>query len=268
MPDHPKVAAAGPIAAWLNVCGIAYCNRQLTDGYIPASVANRLTDADEAGCYTCEEIAERLCEVGLWERVEGGYRIHDYLVYQPSKEAVLKEREAARSRMNKRRSSGEVRANIGRSSASPHPNPSLEVQKQRVSKNQKLSPTISSNLEEAKSGASVKRVYDHWRQARGKTRSNYQTISPARRQKIQARLREFSEADLLAAIDAVARDPWPDRGLHDDLTVIFRSREQVERFLELPAVGSSNGNGGGKVPVDREQWLRVAREIEARVGAA
>jgi hypothetical protein len=94
------------------------------------------------------------------------------------------------------------------------------------------------NQEKELESAAVKRIYEHWRKARGKSRASYEKISPARRQKIQARLKEFSEDELIAAIDAVARDPWPDRAIHDDLTVIFRGREHVERFLDIP---SANG---------------------------
>ena len=99
----------------------------------------------------------------------------------------------------------------------------------------------------------VRRVYDHWRQARGKTRATYATISEGRRKKIQARLREFSADELCSAIDAVARDPWAERALHDDLTVIFRSREQVERFLEMPAL---NGHAPKLAPLEAAKaWV-------------
>jgi hypothetical protein len=33
--EHPKMLKAGPAASWFWVCGIAYCQRQLTDGFIP-----------------------------------------------------------------------------------------------------------------------------------------------------------------------------------------------------------------------------------------
>lgn len=80
----------------------------------------------------------------------------------------------------------------------------------------------------------VREVYDHWRQARKRTRANYETMSPARARKIRTRLREgFTVEDLKLAIDAVDIDDWKDRARHDDITVIFRSREQVERFLEM-----------------------------------
>lgn len=76
-------------------------------------------------------------------------------------------------------------------------------------------------------------VYDHWRITRGKTRGNYDRPTPKRTKVINNRLQRFSPDDLMRAIDGVARDPWPDRALHDDLIVIFRSDEQVEKFLDL-----------------------------------
>lgn len=81
--------------------------------------------------------------------------------------------------------------------------------------------------------AALAAVYDHWRHARGRTSPRYRRISPKRREKIQARLREFTADELIRVIDAVAVDPWPDRARHDDIPVIFRSREQVDRFLEI-----------------------------------
>ncbi len=85
----------------------------------------------------------------------------------------------------------------------------------------------------------IQNVYDYWRTKRHKTRSNYDRVSPGRRAKLKARLAEFTAAELCAAIDGVGRDPWPERAMHDDITVIFRSREQVERFLEMD--GAKNG---------------------------
>jgi hypothetical protein len=86
-PDHPKVDAAGPLAAWLYVCGLAYCARFLTDGHIPADRVARLAAVAEPLA-----LAARLVEVGLWERTTGGYRVHDYLEFQPSAERVRRER--------------------------------------------------------------------------------------------------------------------------------------------------------------------------------
>lgn len=79
----------------------------------------------------------------------------------------------------------------------------------------------------------VEDVYTYWREQRGRSRGNYDKISPARRKKIETRLREFTPEELIVAIDGVAADPWEDRHFHDDITVVFRSREQVEKFIAL-----------------------------------
>jgi len=110
-------------------------------------------------------------------------------------------------------------------------------------------PSLIEPSVEPSEAQSIRNIYDHWRKARRKTRSTYDRMSTARRQKIKARLAEFSEAELLRAIDAVAADPWPDRRLHDDITVIFRSGEQVDRFLEM-----SDSTSSGKERA--ESWLR------------
>jgi hypothetical protein len=86
-PDHPKAVQAGPLACWLYVCSLAYANRYLTDGFIPDRQIARLIDAKKPAA-----LAAILVSVGLWEEIEGGYRIHDYLDYQPSAEKVKKER--------------------------------------------------------------------------------------------------------------------------------------------------------------------------------
>jgi hypothetical protein len=103
-PDHPKVIAAGPMAAWLNVCGWCYAARYLTDGFIPAGQVRRLADVPDA-----DVLARRLVEVGLWEDAAGGFVIHDYLEYNPSRAKVTAERAAAAERSARSRK----RANRG-----------------------------------------------------------------------------------------------------------------------------------------------------------
>lgn len=83
--------------------------------------------------------------------------------------------------------------------------------------------------------AEVQKIYDHWRNTRAKKDVRYSRISEGRRRKIMARLREFTSEELIQAIDAVALDPWEDRPRHDDLTIIFRSQEQVDKFLAIHA---------------------------------
>jgi hypothetical protein len=96
-PDHPKVIAAGPLAAWLYVAGLCYANRLLTDGFVPGEVVPRLI-AFSGTKYARdpEALAVRLCAAGLWTEttVAGiqGYQIHDYTTYQRSRERVLTDR--------------------------------------------------------------------------------------------------------------------------------------------------------------------------------
>lgn len=83
--EHPKIAALSSPAFRAHVLALCYCNRNLTDGYIPLSVAKMLTGS-----------ARRLTELvegELWERDEnGGYQIHDYLEYNPPREWVEDQR--------------------------------------------------------------------------------------------------------------------------------------------------------------------------------
>lgn len=117
-PDHPKVSAAGPLAGWLHVCGLAYCNRYLTDGFVPHGQVPKLADFE--GIYVDTQpnvggidspsprmIAELLVAHGLWDEVDGGYRIHDFFDYQPSRAEV---EEARRQKQEAGRKGGRARA--------------------------------------------------------------------------------------------------------------------------------------------------------------
>lgn len=90
--EHPKMQAAGPLGRDLQVSALCYANRNLTDGYIPRATARRLADIDDLPV-TAQDVIDRLVQVGAWIKVAGGYRIHDYTDYQPTKEQVLAERE-------------------------------------------------------------------------------------------------------------------------------------------------------------------------------
>lgn len=231
--DHPKVVGLSDSAFRTHVSALCYCNRHLTDGHVPAVIGNSCVD--------------ELVDAGLWSMNGSGYVIHDYLEFQPSRASVLEERAKAAERMRKHRS-GEVRANTKRTSS--------EVQLPRTrSRTQDRKPNPKPEVHEA--NASLRRqVYDFWRQERKRTRSSYDTISDGRRKKIDARLKEFSVEELCEAIRGVANDPWEERDQHDDLTVIFRSKEQVERFLGFAA--SPGGAYMQEKPYERARgWVET-----------
>lgn len=99
IPHHPKILRAGPLAAWLYICGLCYCSRYLTDGFIPAAAlphlaamgeANNEANAQANASAFAEALASRLVEARLWHKVDGGYAVHDYLGHNRSREDVLR----------------------------------------------------------------------------------------------------------------------------------------------------------------------------------
>jgi hypothetical protein len=90
----------------MQVAALCYCNTYLTDGFVPRSVVSGLLDLEGLGMRmwagelvgggedaNWRLIVQDLLAAGLWDEAPGGYRIHDYHEYQPSKDQVLKERE-------------------------------------------------------------------------------------------------------------------------------------------------------------------------------
>lgn len=63
------IALAGERAELLYVRGLAFCADMLSDGFISDIQLSRFVGVGMAGVATR---AKRLCEVGLWERVEDG----------------------------------------------------------------------------------------------------------------------------------------------------------------------------------------------------
>lgn len=92
--QHPKIVAAGWKGGWLFTTGICYASRMLTDGFIPTGMVPRLV----AGMPGWKKAAAMLVQLGLWQEVEGGYRIHDYLDYQEARADVERKRKYDRER--------------------------------------------------------------------------------------------------------------------------------------------------------------------------
>jgi 5-methylcytosine-specific restriction endonuclease McrA len=106
-PDHPKTDHLGPLGKALWIDALCYCSRYLTDGHIAAERADKLAQA------VVEDFRKKnanflrlkmppvmphqfliglLCDGGWWARTKKGYRIHDYLKYNPSRVEVLSRR--------------------------------------------------------------------------------------------------------------------------------------------------------------------------------
>lgn len=112
--SHPKVIAAGNEAVGLYVrCG-TYAAQHLTDGFVSKSIVT---------LYGAESLAARLVETGLWHRTRGGWNIHDYLDYNPSRETVEKERKAAAERQRRSREAKSSRRDTAVTNAVSHTTP-------------------------------------------------------------------------------------------------------------------------------------------------
>lgn len=133
--DHPKFATLSPAAVGLWVATLAYANRNLTDGVLPARAPFAVLGFADAT--TASAVVEELLAAGLWHEpdhncdacAEPGVRsfvIHDYMDFQPSRAKIENERVDARERMRKARAakgSPSVRTNLDQSSHNPNPNP-------------------------------------------------------------------------------------------------------------------------------------------------
>lgn len=121
---NEKFAAISLGATGLWTLCLSWTTDQLKDGFIPKAMVTRLGGRDAA------DLVSELVQAGLWDEVEGGYQVHNYLEYNLPAEKVIAEREAAKARMTRRRSeqkpnfddgSADVRPNFARSSPSPTP---------------------------------------------------------------------------------------------------------------------------------------------------
>jgi len=105
---HHKVILAGREARDLALAALCHASASLSDGYIPAGALRQL--AADAQVSNPKRLAARLVEVGLWEVAPGGYRIHDYLAYNPSRERVLETRARRVAAASKTRAHAEQNA--------------------------------------------------------------------------------------------------------------------------------------------------------------
>ena len=78
--DHPKTIAAGERLAWRHLRAVAWCHRHTTDGHLPRRAALDIVFSQVA--------ADKLVAAGLWEPTPDGWRIHDYLEHQESRESL------------------------------------------------------------------------------------------------------------------------------------------------------------------------------------
>lgn len=95
-PSHRKIALLSDRAFRLHVSAICWCAENLTDG--------RISDRElalVAHVRSIKTIAMQLEDAGLWDRIDGGWEIHDYLDYNPSRDQVLSDRKKNAERQDR-----------------------------------------------------------------------------------------------------------------------------------------------------------------------
>ncbi len=94
--DHPKTIGTSDAAVALWVKAGSFSAAKLTDGFISEIVLAHTLRYDKA-------TADELCSRGLWRRVKGGYRFHEWDDRNLTKERVEADRKADRDRKRQRR---------------------------------------------------------------------------------------------------------------------------------------------------------------------
>jgi len=91
---HQGLAALGT-----HVLGLLHASRYLTDGHVEAEFVEELFDVAKLDHGDRQPLLDVLTGRGLWLPAEaGGFQLHDFLEWNPSRAEVLAEREAAAQR--------------------------------------------------------------------------------------------------------------------------------------------------------------------------
>lgn len=138
-------------ALWIR--GLAFANRNLTDGFIPKRAVKGLIDTTGLSISvdnftgrdaSPEDAVTELLTADIWhesghdcescpEVPQGVYLIHDYLDFQPSREKVLAERDRDRGRKTSAKDSSRIPAGKLSESNRPQPQPQPQLRLNKVS---------------------------------------------------------------------------------------------------------------------------------------
>lgn len=87
-PQHPKILQISCEAFRLYITALCYSSSYQTDGKLLAGCLRPLAETFHDALQNTgpDDWISELLQVGLWEQIENGYQIHDYLEYNLSKE--------------------------------------------------------------------------------------------------------------------------------------------------------------------------------------
>jgi len=102
--DHRKILEAGrsfgrngrAAALGFYAAGLLYANKHLTDGYLSTAVVEELRFVEKPLA-----AAAAMVKAGLWDAVEGGFRVHDFHDFNPQAGDIRDKRKRDRERKQK-----------------------------------------------------------------------------------------------------------------------------------------------------------------------
>jgi hypothetical protein len=107
---HEEAAGDSKLLALTNAAwrmwgmGLIYCQKNLTDGFIPEGAIYTWGIREQKG-QRVPDVATELCtpqvpgKAAVWQKVTGGFHVHDYLQWNDSKAEILKMRADAKGRI-------------------------------------------------------------------------------------------------------------------------------------------------------------------------
>jgi hypothetical protein len=111
-PSNRKVRPLSDAAFRLDVSAVCWSNENLTDGRIRGDELTLVADIRNH-----PKAAEELVLRGRWLKTEDGWEIHDFLVYNPSRDQVLADRAKAAERQRRAREASKAKRDAARDAA-------------------------------------------------------------------------------------------------------------------------------------------------------
>jgi len=123
--NNIKIQKAGALGMALYLAGLIHCNTNLTDGFIDEDVLPSLYGMTFQS--KRNRSAEKLVELKLWHKVQGGYEVNDFLDFNRSKDQieVIKQ---------KRAESGSKGGNASKAKPEPKQQPKPEQIAKQIAK--------------------------------------------------------------------------------------------------------------------------------------
>ncbi len=204
--DSPKFAGIDPAAAglWL-LCQPQALRRG--DGFVPQGVPHRFIKRGASRMITS------LVGRGLWDEVDGGWLYHDFNDY--SKLHGKRSDAGSKGAATRWQTHGKRMAkDASRDGLSPEPEP----------------VPIAKAITPKPPRGDVAVVWETWVTSTGHTACK---LDAKRKRVILARLKDYPLADVVAAVQGWARDPWEGRRQQNEIAILLRDNAHLEKFRDL-----------------------------------